>query len=432
MQVEAKFDRDLIWYRGDSVRYLAVRVFAPGDGVKKQTAPLNLGLVVDASGSMAGEPLRFAIDAAQRVVANLTANDRLSIVSFESEVTDHLKGEEMSESGRQRAMEALQGIRTKGNTNLSGGWLRGAEHVAVEMASHPGLLNRVIVLSDGFANKGIVDPAQLATHAEQLALRGLVSSTVGIGDDYHSETLEAIAVKGGGSHHRAARPQEIVEVVTAELDEIRITEGENVRILLRHAPGITIKSLNDFPLVRTDEGLICDLGSLAARTSRVAIFSVKFPAGQPGLHCPIEVDVKWRRPGEREVLWAQPLTVSARFATGSDNNNQAFDAALTDEVAQMWQAKIVRRVVRLNREGRFIDSIKRLDQDLPRFSRYAERAANGSSLVAELQRLREVANHAWSEGSRKEIEIAMHKRAYRKPDARSQQPTPWSDILPNR
>lgn len=127
-----------------------------------------------------------------------------------------------------------------------------------------------------------------------------------------------------------------------------------------------------------------------------------------------------------------PIIVSARFARGNENNAQPFDAALTDEVAQMWQAKIVRRIVRLNREGRYSEALRRLDQDIPRFTRYAGRATNGRVLTAELKRLRESADREWNEGSRKEIEIAMHKRAYNRRDARSQERGNWSDILPGR
>jgi Ca-activated chloride channel family protein len=433
MRLEAKFDREMVWYRGGSVRYLAIRVTAPAVGEQRHRAALNLALVVDGSGSMAGEPVQFAIDAAQRVVESLNEEDLLSVVSFASSVTNHLVREKMSEAGRLIARQALQAIRTHGSTNLSGGWLHGAEHVAVEMEEGENRFqNRVIVLSDGHANIGIVEPAKLAQHAKQLALRGLYSSTVGIGDDYHGETLEAIAVKGGGAHHRAARPQEIVEVVTAELDEIRLTEAENVQIVLRHTAGLAVDSLNEFPLSRLAEGSICDIGSLAAGASRLAVFAIKFPSGEPGVTYPIEVGLNWRRPGSSDMQSAAPIKVSAQFANGSDNNTQPYDAALTDEVAQMWQAKIVRRIVRLNREGRHGEALKRLSLDIPRLARYAERAANGSSLVAELHRLQEAADKDLHEGRRKEIEIAMHKRAYSKRDSRSGQLENWSDNLPDR
>ena len=432
MRVTAKFDRKLIWYRGNSVRYLVVRVTDPGEGTARAKAALSLSLVVDASGSMAGAPLQFAVDAAQRVVRQLSSEDRLSVVSFDESVTDHIACEPMTDVGRERALKALEGIRVGGSTNLSGGWLRGAEHVARHMESGSGLQNRVIVLSDGHANAGITDPAELAEHARQLSERGLYSSTVGIGDGYHGATLEAIAVQGGGLHHRAARPHEIIEVVTAELEEIRLTAAEHINLVIRHAPDVRIKSLNEFPTSHTAGESSCRLGSLASGASRVAIFSVKFPACEPGTQCAFEVQTTWREPGAMDIFSSEPVTLHATSAEGKDNNAQPYDPALTEEIAKVWQAKIVRQIVQLNREGRYAESLKRLDMDLPLFTKYAEHAADGVELIAELQRLREVVNREWSEGSRKEIEVAMHKRAYSRLDARSQQPAPWSASLPDK
>ena len=67
--------------------------------------------------------------------------------------------------------------------------------------------NRVIVLSDGHANRGLVEPGELGHHAAELRKRGLYTSTVGIGDNYSPVQLDAIAEHGGGRPmtHRWAR-----------------------------------------------------------------------------------------------------------------------------------------------------------------------------------------------------------------------------------
>ena len=425
MRIEAKFDREKIWYRGDSVRYLVVSITDPGGDRAPAPLGLNIALVMDASGSMQGEPLGFAVTAAQRMIGCLSEEDRLSVVSFNSDVTDHVIAEPMTSAGRARALHSLGTIQADGCTNLSAGWLRGAEHVAQGMESGRASQHRVIVLSDGHANEGIVDPAALALHAEQLGLRRLFSSSVGIGDDYNTATLEAIAVHGGGTHHRAARPHEIVEVVTAELQDIRLTTAENIMVTIQHAPGVRVKCLNEFPLRHDDDRYVCNLGSLSAGASRTAIFSIKFSTGDVGAKCPFTVRPTWRRPGEENVFGGDPLLLNAEFAEGKDNNGQPHDPSLAETVAQVWQAYIVRRIVRLNREGRYAEAIKRLDHDLPLFSRYASNALNGAVLIAELTRLREAASREWSEGSRKEMEVAMYQRTSSRRDARTAQQNGW-------
>lgn len=91
LQLAAGFDRALIRRGGDSVRFLVVDVTAPTVEAEKtpavSKAPLNLALVIDASGSMQGTPIAAAKEAARRVAASLGAADRLSVVSFDSEAT---------------------------------------------------------------------------------------------------------------------------------------------------------------------------------------------------------------------------------------------------------------------------------------------------------------------------------------------------------
>jgi len=83
-----------------------------------------------------------------------------------------------------------------GSTNLAEGWLRGAEQVASHLAAEG--VNRVLLLTDGLANVGITDPAQLAAHAAQLRKRGVATSTIGVGEDFDESLLQALADAGGG------------------------------------------------------------------------------------------------------------------------------------------------------------------------------------------------------------------------------------------
>ena len=76
LQLAAGFDRALIRRGGDSVRFLVVDVTAPTVEAEKtpavSRAPLNLALVIDASGSMQGTPIAAAKEAARRVAARST------------------------------------------------------------------------------------------------------------------------------------------------------------------------------------------------------------------------------------------------------------------------------------------------------------------------------------------------------------------------
>jgi hypothetical protein len=125
--------------------------------------PLNLSLVLDRSGSMTGEPLEAAKDAARHLLRRLRPEDTASVVAFGSDVTtvaEPATGEDQAHLPAQ-----IRAIETEGMTNLSGGWLRGRELVAQHLEEDG--VNRVILLTDGHANEGVTDPRSSRRSADR-------------------------------------------------------------------------------------------------------------------------------------------------------------------------------------------------------------------------------------------------------------------------
>jgi Ca-activated chloride channel family protein len=207
--INAEFDRNKILENGNSVRYLVVDINVP----RRSTGtilPINLALVIDASSSMEGPWLDAAKDAAIGVIRTLRSEDRISVISFSSDVQVHCDGILGNESGKRIAISKIADLRSRDMTDLGAGWLMGAESVAKVMAIiHEPMVSRVVVLSDGMANRGIGQPTELGEHARELLNRGIVSTSVGIGPNYSSIQLQAIADNGGGTLHHASHPNEI-------------------------------------------------------------------------------------------------------------------------------------------------------------------------------------------------------------------------------
>ena len=225
LQLSAAFDRTLIWTKGGSYRYLVATVIAP-EVVRDPTherLPLNLALVLDRSGSMAGLPLEAAKEAAAGVVRTLRAEDRLTLVAFDTHVEAILPPTPMHHDGKTEALERLRQLDARAMTNLSGGWLAAGDLVSQVAKQVPEARHRIVLLSDGMANQGVTDPAQLASMAQELRKAGIYTSTVGIGDHYSTTQIQVLAEHGGGRLHDAETSSEIVEVVSAELEEMLLT-----------------------------------------------------------------------------------------------------------------------------------------------------------------------------------------------------------------
>jgi Ca-activated chloride channel family protein len=156
-------DRRFIRSAHRSERFVLVELEAPPAPHQAQREPVNLAFVLDRSGSMSGEKLALAKQAIETAVDRLLPTDRFAIVCYDDRIDLVVETTSASREAKTTAIDRLRAIDARGSTDLAGGWLRGAEQVALSMATAG--VNRTLVLTDGLANVGIVDPTELARHA---------------------------------------------------------------------------------------------------------------------------------------------------------------------------------------------------------------------------------------------------------------------------
>ncbi|MFZ9635646.1 MAG: VWA domain-containing protein, partial [Alphaproteobacteria bacterium] len=120
--LSAGLDRSLARATGGSVRYLVAEVSAEG-AASAPSAPLDLGLAIDVSGSMSGGKLAAAQRAARGLCAAMSPRDRLSVVAFDNRVEVLLHGRTMDDEGRDAADRAIAALHPRGGTALFDGWL---------------------------------------------------------------------------------------------------------------------------------------------------------------------------------------------------------------------------------------------------------------------------------------------------------------------
>lgn len=193
---------------------------------------LNLGLVLDRSGSMAGAKLKNTIEASQRLVRAMNETDRLSVVLFDDKVSILVPSTPVTD--KNALCRVLQSIASGGSTDLHSGWLEGSMQVAQHL--HPEHLNRVLLLTDGQANVGETNLDTIATHVNGLAQRGVSTSTLGFGSDYNETLLRSMAASGDGNHYFVESPEQLNSIFELELGGLVSTVGQKVRLTLE-CPG---------------------------------------------------------------------------------------------------------------------------------------------------------------------------------------------------
>ncbi len=126
------------------------------DQQSRPRAPVNLVLVIDRSGSMAGQKLRYARKVARFLAGELTAGDRLAIVSFDGEVNVVVPSTPVADP--LPLIAAIDTIHSGGCTALFDGWLEGAMQVANQL--DPTALN---IATSGDGTLAFIEtPGQLA------------------------------------------------------------------------------------------------------------------------------------------------------------------------------------------------------------------------------------------------------------------------------
>ena len=374
---------------------------------------------------MAGEKLESAKAAALGVAERLRDSDRLSIVSFASDVVVHAKALKLSGEARASIRAAIGALDTRGQTNLAEGWFTGAECVA--KAIEGGAVNRVILLSDGAANAGITDPEQLALHATELAKGGVTTSCVGIGDGYETPVLQAVAEHGGGRLHDAEQGVEIVDALMGELGEIGDLAAKNVSVTL-HVPA-TAKAafVGSAPVTVGAGSLSVFSGALLQGRPRSFVFRVTLPADKVEETLLFGVTARGAgvAGGNLESL---PVEVAFTFVEGVRNNRQPRDEAASMAVARAWHAEIIRAAARMNRAGDRRQARHFVERELQFFERYCSGLPEARDLLKEIAVLRQNVERDWNERTRKEMEIASYLSQSNRADYRGSKRT-WSDRL---
>jgi len=231
--------------------------------------PLNLAVVLDRSGSMAGPPLDRAKEAAALLIKRLADDDVISLVAYDEQVQT-LAGR-VPGSMRQELLARLAALDAGSTTNLSGGWLRGRDLVARGLPqpdphTQAAPVARVLLLTDGLANVGITDPGALREMVATAAVQGVSSTTIGFGPGYDEVLLRQLAEAGGGSTYYIESPDQAPAVFEAEIEGLMALAAQNLAVTLK--PGLAVDHatvLHGYPSSESDDGsLRLELGDLYA------------------------------------------------------------------------------------------------------------------------------------------------------------------------
>ncbi|MEY2807610.1 MAG: hypothetical protein RIR65_2027, partial [Planctomycetota bacterium] len=222
-------------FGGDEARQMLRVVVRAKDLAPFERKPLRLTFVVDVSGSMREQNrLETVKDSLRLLVAQLEPGDRVAIVKYSTEAS--LVAPMASVSDKVGFETAIQSLAPNGGTNSNAGLQLGYA-VAVE-ALDPACVNRVVFLSDGVANQGVVDPREIARGLAPLKEKGILLNTIGVGMDNHNDALlEQLADTCDGVCTYVDTPKEARRALVDNFTGMFQPVGRDAKVQVEFDPG---------------------------------------------------------------------------------------------------------------------------------------------------------------------------------------------------
>ncbi|MBN1950954.1 MAG: VWA domain-containing protein [Bacteroidales bacterium] len=156
-------------------------------------------LIIDRSGSMTGQKIIDARDAARFIVNNLNDNDYFNIISFSSDITGFRSQHVLNTTTNQNdALAYISSLQAEGSTNISGAFDKAVPQFS---AASENTANIIIFLTDGEQTSGITDTDQLIEHIDQLIVNSETNINLfsfGIGSSTNERLLRTISYDNYG------------------------------------------------------------------------------------------------------------------------------------------------------------------------------------------------------------------------------------------
>src|SRR6516164_5274421 len=368
MNIDLTLDYQTIFRNEPRPVHLVANLSAPKLEAHARRRSAAFAVVLDRSGSMAGEPLRMAREACVAVVRNLRPDDLFTLVVFDDSAQVVIPLQKPVD--RPGMIAAIERIADGGSTNLMAGWLLGREELLKAGAECD---RKILVLTDGHLNQGITESDRVeALTRSGFGKDGIRTACLGFGDAYNEEILEAMSSVGNGQLHDADSPEKFPVILAHELDGLQKITGQNVR--LRVEPKLFCHSwmqFSDYPAIKLPDGRVeIAVGDLVSEEDRYLVLLTEvlplpllpdgsLPASLEGEEL-LGLEFVWTEIGDTEIKGCTSThLVRIRGTQNADDVvlNQEVIAVIANQIA----GKAMREAAEQARKGDFDEGLRSIN-----------------------------------------------------------------------
>lgn len=273
---------------------------APGSG----TQPVNFSLVLDRSGSMAGEKLRHMKEAASLVVDRLGARDILSVVVFDDAEPADIIVPSGPVQDRELVKRKISAIQERGGTHMSTGMSLGLREL--QRGQSPDRVSCMLLLTDGQTWEDEEKCRQLADQSRAVGIPiNVLGMGVGAGSDWDPRLLEDLAQRSGGEWMIVDQPEKVGAIFEKTLQAMQGTAVTNAQLTMRLVEGVSPRFVwRVTPLIsRLDHHAVSAhdaqvfLGDIQHGVGQSILADLLLPPRQAGTYRLLQVDITFDVPG---------------------------------------------------------------------------------------------------------------------------------------
>lgn len=317
VQTRVEMERDMLPADRAQTAVVKVTLDAPEPVQSAHRPAVNLCIVLDRSGSMAGKKLAKAKEAAIEALRRLDREDIFSVVVYDHNVQTVVPAQKARQVERIEAM--IRSIRSGGNTALFGGVSQGAAQVRRNLGGD--YVHRIILLSDGIANTGPSSPEDLGRLGAALLKENISVTTVGVGMDYNEDLMTRLSERSDGNTYFVESSQDLPRIFAAELGDVLNVVARNVKVMIE-CPG-DVKPLRIIGRDGRIRGRQVELGlnQLYGNQAKYVLVELALPPGQEGRKMEVaRVNVTYEDPVTKRYE-----TASARGVAGFTRDRQVVE-----------------------------------------------------------------------------------------------------------
>jgi Ca-activated chloride channel homolog len=284
-------------------------------------APVSMAIVIDRSGSMSGFKLSQAKQAARQLVSQLTADDRLAIVHYGSDVKS-LDGMAATVENKGRMLAYIDGIWDEGGTNIGAALAAGRDALAKAKSDYR--VNRLLLVSDGQPTEGVTEFGGLTSAVKDIRSLGISVSSLGVGDDFNERLMTAIAEVGAGAYGYLQDASQLGQIFQKDLNAAGTQVARGVTVTFEVPAGHKLVQVLGYSQVSREaraggESITVALPDFAAGQAERVVVQLSVLGRTDGQ----TIDVSSVALGYHDLLKGADLRSQARLSALTSANDKA-------------------------------------------------------------------------------------------------------------